>query len=311
MEYNDINIELEYEGSGDYTVPVVGVQFKNAGKIYYFSPNDLELKMGDGVVVETVKGPEFATVATNIIEMEGSKLTLPLKSVLRIATPEDYEALKRNQAKIKDSLIKCDEKIKLLNLDMNLIDCDIALDGSYITFYFTTSDDNKVDFRELLREIVPIFKTRIELRQIKSRAKAKSIGGLGICGREVCCTTFLSKCEPVSIKMAKDQNIALSPTKISGVCGKLMCCLRYEQECYEKMRAKMPRIQSNIGTPDGIGTVLENNVLTEKSRVKVQLNDGTYDVREYHISELQYTVEAHTCCRDILDDISIDDEEFE
>lgn len=264
---------------------VIGVRFREGGKTYFFSPGELEIKEGDGVIVETARGTEFGDVVNAPQEVEDDKIVQPLKDVQRVASAHDREQRDKNRAREKEAFGVCLKKIADHKLDMKLVDVEYSYNGSKVVFYFTA--DGRVDFRELVKDLASVFKTRIELRQIGVRDEAKMLGGLGSCGRPVCCKTFLADFTPVSIKMAKEQNLSLSPTKISGICGRLMCCLKYEQDCYESMRRQMPRVGREIVTPDGAGTVLENNVITERTRVRVTLADGTYDVREYPFRELK------------------------
>lgn len=263
---------------------VISVKFRDGGKSYFFDPGELEIHDGDGVIVETARGIEFADVVGDVQEIEDSKIVAPLKGVIRLATDYDRELRDANRAKEKDAFDICVEKIAEHGLDMKLVDVEYSYNGSKVMFYFTA--DGRVDFRELVKDLAGVFRTRIELRQIGVRDEAKMLGGLGSCGRPVCCKAFLSDFAPVSIKMAKEQSLSLSPTKISGICGRLMCCLKYEQDCYETMRKQMPRPGRDVRTPDGDGTVLENNVITEKTRVRVTLADGTFDVRDYPFREL-------------------------
>lgn len=263
---------------------VIGVRFKDGGKMYYFDPGELAVKEGDGVIVETARGTEFGDVVAAPQEVEDDKIIAPLKSVVRVATAHDREQRDKNRARESEAYAICMEKIQAHKLEMKLVDVEYTFNGSKVVFYFTA--DGRVDFRELVKDLASVFKTRIELRQIGVRDEAKMLGGLGSCGRPVCCKAFLSDFTPVSIKMAKEQNLSLSPTKISGICGRLMCCLKYEQDAYESMRKQMPRPGREVFTPDGSGTVLENNVITERTRVKVALSDGTFDVREYPFREL-------------------------
>ena len=263
---------------------VIGVRFKDGGKMYYFDPGEFDVKEGDGVIVETARGTEFGDVVAPPQQLEEEKIIAPLKNVVRIATPHDREQRDKNRAKESEAYAICMEKIQAHQLEMKLVDVEYTFNGSKVVFYFTA--DGRVDFRELVKDLASVFKTRIELRQIGVRDEAKMLGGLGSCGRPVCCKAFLSDFTPVSIKMAKEQNLSLSPTKISGICGRLMCCLKYEQDAYESMRKQMPRTGREVITPDGNGTVLENNVITERTRVKVTLSDGTFDVREYPFREL-------------------------
>jgi len=264
---------------------VIGVRFREGGKTYFFSPGELEIKEGDGVIVETARGTEFGDVVNAPQEVEDDKVVLPLKDVQRVASAHDREQRDKNRAREKEAFGVCLKKIADHKLDMKLVDVEYSYNGSKVVFYFTA--DGRVDFRELVKDLASVFKTRIELRQIGVRDEAKMLGGLGSCGRPVCCKTFLADFTPVSIKMAKEQNLSLSPTKISGICGRLMCCLKYEQDCYESMRRQMPRVSREVMTPDGMGTVLENNVITERTRVRVALADGTFDVREYPFRELR------------------------
>ena len=265
-------------------IRVISVKFRDGGKSYFFDPGELEINEGDGVIVETARGIEFADVVSPVQEIDEGRVVAPLKGVIRVATDYDRELRDTNRAKEKDAFDICVRKIAEHGLDMKLVDVEYSYNGSKVMFYFTA--DGRVDFRELVKDLAGVFRTRIELRQIGVRDEAKMLGGLGSCGRPVCCKAFLSDFAPVSIKMAKEQSLSLSPTKISGICGRLMCCLKYEQDCYESMRRQMPRPGRDVRTPDGDGTVLENNVITEKTRVRVTLADGTFDVRDYPFREL-------------------------
>jgi len=266
---------------------VISVKFRGGSKLYYFDPAGLEINEGDGVIVETARGTEYGDVAKGIHEVPDERVVQPLKPVQRIATQRDKELRDMYRAREKDAQAICLQKIQAHKLEMKLVDVEYTFNGSKIVFYFTA--DGRVDFRELVKDLASVFKTRIELRQIGVRDEAKLLGGLGSCGRPVCCRQFLPDFQPVSIKMAKEQNLSLSPTKISGICGRLMCCLKYEQDSYETMRRQMPRVGKEAGTPEGItGTVVENNVLTERTRVKIALPDGTIEVREYPFRELTY-----------------------
>ncbi len=264
---------------------VVGVRFKTGGRMYYFDPGELAIAQTDGVIVETARGTEFAEVCLTPREIPEEQIVAPLKDVLRVATPEDWDMREKSAQKEEEAFTIASEKIIQHGLDMKLVDVEYTFNGSKITFFFTA--EGRVDFRELVKDLAYVFKTRIELRQIGVRDEAKMLGGLGSCGRPVCCKTFLEDFQPVSIKMAKEQNLSLSPTKISGLCGRLMCCLKYEQEAYEHMRKLMPRVNKEVFTPDGRGMVLDNNAITEKTRVRVSLPDGTYDNREYHYTEVR------------------------
>ena len=265
-------------------IRVISVKFRDGGKSYFFDPGELEINEGDGVIVETARGIEFADVVSPVQEIDEGRVVAPLKGVIRVATDYDRELRDTNRAKEKDAFDICVRKIAEHGLDMKLVDVEYSYNGSKVMFYFTA--DGRVDFRELVKDLAGVFRTRIELRQIGVRDEAKMLGGLGSCGRPVCCKAFLSDFAPVSIKMAKEQSLSLSPTKISGICGRLMCCLKFEQDCYESMRRQMPRPGRDVRTPDGDGTVLENNVITEKTRVRVTLADGTFDVRDYPFREL-------------------------
>ena len=265
-------------------IRVISVKFRDGGKSYFFDPGELEINEGDGVIVETARGIEFADVVSPVQEIDEGRVVAPLKGVIRVATDYDRELRDTNRAKEKDAFDICVRKIAEHGLDMKLVDVEYSYNGSKVMFYFTA--DGRVDFRELVKDLAGVFRTRIELRQIGVRDEAKMLGGLGSCGRPICCKAFLSDFAPVSIKMAKEQSLSLSPTKISGICGRLMCCLKYEQDCYESMRRQMPRPGRDVRTPDGDGTVLENNVITEKTRVRVTLADGTFDVRDYPFREL-------------------------
>lgn len=265
-------------------IRVISVKFRDGGKSYFFDPGELEINEGDGVIVETARGIEFADVVSPVQEIDEGRVVAPLKGVIRVATDYDRELRDTNRAKEKDAFDICVRKIAEHGLDMKLVDVEYSYNGSKVMFYFTA--DGRVDFRELVKDLAGVFRTRIELRQIGVRDEAKMLGGLGSCGRPVCCKAFLSDFAPVSIKMTKEQSLSLSPTKISGICGRLMCCLKYEQDCYESMRRQMPRPGRDVRTPDGDGTVLENNVITEKTRVRVTLADGTFDVRDYPFREL-------------------------
>lgn len=247
---------------------VVGIRFKKAGKIYYFDPDNMEMKRGDNVIVETARGVEFGTVEIGNRDIDESEIVSPLKKVTRIATEEDKEKNKENKEKEKSAFSTCVEKIKKHNLDMKLIDVEYTFDNNKIIFYFTA--DGRIDFRELVKDLASVFRTRIELRQIGVRDEAKMVNGIGICGRTLCCATFLGDFHPVSIKMAKDQGLSLNPSKISGVCGRLMCCLKYEQEAYEDLIKNLPKEGDIINTPEGDGEVLSVNVLKQIVKTAVR-----------------------------------------
>lgn len=268
-------------------VKVIGVRFRTAGKIYFFDPGRFRVKKGDHVIVETARGIEFGTVVSEPKEMEGDKIIQPLKPVLRIATPKDMEQEAANKAKEKDAFKICLEKIKKHHLDMKLIDAEYTFDNNKVLFYFTA--DGRIDFRELVKDLAAVFRTRIELRQIGVRDETKFRGGIGICGRPLCCNTYLSEFAAVSIKMAKEQNLSLNPTKISGVCGRLMCCLTNEEETYEELNSHLPSVGDMVTTPDGLsGNVHSLSVLRGLVKVIVTLDSDEKEIREYHASELRF-----------------------
>ena len=254
-------------------IEVVGVRFKSVGKIYYFAPNGIQFKKGDFAIVETVRGTEIGEVMLENRGVEEERVVSPLKPVLRKATDDDFKKVEEIKKKEKRAFDTCLEKIRQHNLSMNLVDVEYTFDENKILFYFTA--DGRVDFRELVKSLASVFKTRIELRQIGVRDEAKMLGGIGVCGRPICCNSFLGEFQPVSIKMAKEQNLSLNPTKISGTCGRLMCCLKYEQSTYEEMLRFVPRVDAVVDTPDGRGTVIENNVLAGIVKVKIDTDDGS------------------------------------
>ena len=263
---------------------VIGVRFKKAGKVYYFDPAGFWPRPGDAVVVETSRGIELGEVVTGAREVPDEQIVPPLKQVVRVATAEDIARAENNAAREKEAYVICQEKILQHKLEMKLVDVEYTFDNSKIIFYFTAN--GRVDFRELVKDLASVFKMRIELRQIGVRDEAKMLGGLGSCGRPICCGAFLGDFQPVSIKMAKEQNLSLNPTKISGQCGRLMCCLKYEQAYYESALKKLPKVGREVITPDGSGIITEINVIREKVRVRMQLPDGTFDVREYGLEEV-------------------------
>lgn len=265
---------------------VVGVQFYKSNKVYYFSPNQIACKVGDDVVVETARGAEIARVAQGPMDVDDEKIVSPLKNVVRLVTPKDRAQQEKNRAQEADALKIFEKKIAEHKLEMKPVSVEYGFDGSNITFFFTA--DGRVDFRELVKDLAHQFRTRIELRQIGVRDEAKLLGGLGKCGCPVCCQRFLPEFSPVSIKMAKEQNISLNPTKISGLCGRLMCCLNYEQPYYEEMRKKLPRNGSNVKTPDGIGVAMESNPISLLIKVRIQKPDETFEIREYKLDEISF-----------------------
>lgn len=268
-------------------ITIIGVRFRQAGKVYYFDPAGLEIKQGDHVIVETARGVEYGYVVLGCREVEEEKVIQPLKEVMRLATPQDDEIQQRNKAKEKDAFKICMEKISKHGLAMKLIDCEYTFDNNKVLFYFTA--DGRIDFRELVKDLASVFKTRIELRQIGVRDETKIVGGIGICGRPMCCHTFLSDFAPVSIKMAKEQNLSLNPTKISGVCGRLMCCLKNEEEAYEYLNSKLPNIGDFVTTSDGLkGEVSSVNVLKQLVKVIVTVENDAKEIREYKVEDLRF-----------------------
>ena len=263
---------------------IVGVRFKRLGKIYFFDPKWLEVKKGEYIVVETSQGEEIAEVVVPNRMIEEEKIVAPLKKVLRLASPRDLKHAEECRKKEKEAFELCEQKIKEHNLEMTLTDVEYKFDNSKILFYFTA--DGRIDFRELVKDLAAIYKTRIELRQIGVRDEVKRIGGNGVCGRELCCCTFLSDFETVSIKMAKEQNISLNPSKISGNCGRLMCCLKYEQEVYEEKLAKLPNIGAIVKTPDGNGEVDNIEILKEIVRVKFK-NGDIFNYKKYNVNDIK------------------------
>ena len=278
-------------------IKVVGVRFKKAGKIYYFDPADMDIQKDSYVVVETARGVEFGECVIGIKEISEDDIVAPLKSVLRIATEEDKKVYLEN--KEKDAFDICLKKIQEHGLTMKLIDVEYTFDNNKVIFYFTA--DGRVDFRELVKDLAAIFKTRIELRQIGVRDEAKMLGGLGPCGRTLCCSTFLGDFASVSIKMAKEQNLSLNPTKISGICGRLMCCLNYEQSTYEDIRKRMPKVGSIVKTSEGTGEVFSNNIVKES--VKVKLKKGEEEILEEFKIESIELIKGHY--EDSIDDDDI------
>lgn len=248
-------------------VEVVGVRFKEVGKIYYFDPNDIECTKKQRVVVETSRGVECGEIAMENRQVDEEQIVCPLKSIIRIATKEDLETVKQNKIKEKEAFKICEQKIEKHKLDMKLIDVEYTFDSGKILFYFTA--DGRVDFRELVKDLASVFRTRIELRQIGVRDESKMIGGLGICGRPFCCNTFLGEFQPVSIKMAKEQGLSLNPVKISGTCGRLMCCLKYEQNSYEHLLKITPKNGAIVNTDEGKGVVVDSNIITGTLHIKL------------------------------------------
>lgn len=267
---------------------IIGVRFKSVGKIYYFDPKDYDVKMGDKVIVETARGVECGEVALVDREIDETRFTNPVKGIIRLATPNDMKTIEKNRQKVKDAFKICEQKIAAHKLKMNLIDVECTFDNNKLLFYFTA--ESRVDFRELVKDLAAVFRTRIELRQIGVRDEAKMLGGLGICGQPFCCSRFLGEFQPVSIKMAKEQGLSLNPTKISGTCGRLMCCLKYEQDSYEDLLKHTPKVGAIVKTADGKGIVEEVNLLTGKLRVKMDKNDNVVVVKKDDIEVIKDSV---------------------
>ena len=272
-------------------VKVIGVRFRTAGKIYYFDPLNFQVKRGDHVIVETARGGEYGTLVCSPRVVEDDKVVQHLKPVLRVATERDDEQEAGNKAKEKEAFKICQEKIRKHGLEMKLIDAEYTFDNNKVLFYFTA--DGRVDFRELVKDLAGVFKTRIELRQIGVRDETKILGGIGICGRVLCCHSHLSEFIPVSIKMAKEQNLSLNPGKISGVCGRLMCCLKHEEETYEELNRRLPNTGDYVTTDDGLkGEVSSVNVLRQLVKVLVEVNDEK-ELREYKVEQLKFRRRQH------------------
>ena len=267
-------------------IKIIGVRFRNAGKIYYFDPKKLPIKKGDHVIVETARGIEYGSVVADAREVTDDQVVQPLKPVIRIANADDNARAQRNKEKEKEAFRICLEKIRKHKLEMKLIDTEYTFDNNKVLFYFTA--DGRINFRELVKDLASVFKTRIELRQIGVRDETKVVGGVGICGRELCCHTFLSEFAPVSIKMAKEQNLSLNPTKISGVCGRLMCCLKNEEDTYEYLNSRLPGIGDRVIADDGLkGEVQSVNVLRQLVKVLVDVQDEK-ELREYKVEQLKF-----------------------
>lgn len=277
---------------------VIGVRFRTAGKIYFFAPGKFEITQGDNVIVETARGVEYGRVVSGPKEVKDEEVVQPLKSVIRVATEQDRKVEEKNREKEKDAFKICLEKIRKHGLDMKLIDAEYTFDNNKVLFYFTA--DGRIDFRELVKDLAAVFRTRIELRQIGVRDETKIRGGIGICGRPLCCNTYLSEFAAVSIKMAKEQNLSLNPTKISGVCGRLMCCLTNEEETYEELNSQLPTMGDTVTTPEGLsGTVHSLSVLRKLVKVIVVLENDEKEIREYRAEELKFSrgVKRQRCQR--------------
>lgn len=301
-------------------VKVAGVRFKAAGKVYYFAPGDLDIHINGNVIVETARGLEYGTVSLETTEIKEENVVQPLRKIIRLANEEDEKRHTENEKKKSKAMSLCQEKIDKHKLVMKLIDVEYTFDNNKIVFYFTA--DGRVDFRELVKDLASVFKMRIELRQIGVRDEAKMLGGVGSCGKGLCCATWLSDFEPVSIKMAKVQNLSLNPTKISGICGRLMCCLKYENDVYLELRKGLPDNGEKVKTPDGFGKVIDSNILESKVRVRLYTgekdDDGieklTTDIYTYNKAEInrlgygkQKNNNGHSNTKDILADV---DEEY-
>lgn len=270
-------------------INVVGVRFRTAGKIYYFDPCELQLDKGDTVIVETARGIECGNIVVTNREVVDEEVVAPLKNVIRKTTEEDLKQLEENKAKEIEAFKICLEKIKKHNLDMKLIDAEYTFDNNKVLFYFTA--DGRVDFRELVKDLASVFRTRIELRQIGVRDEAKMMGAIGNCGRELCCSTHLAEFHPVSIKMAKEQSLSLNPSKISGTCGRLMCCLKYEQDTYEYLLKRSPKLDAIVQTPAGQGTIIYVNLLKQKVKVLLDRDQDT-DIEEYSFEDIKVVKDA-------------------
>ena len=279
---------------------IVGIKFKNGNKVYYFDPKDILFDEGDGAIVETARGQEFGTVVITNKEVEEKDIVQPLKPVIRKATAEDVKKMEKNLADKDHALKVIREKVADMGLQMKLVDAEYTFDRSKLIFYFTA--EGRVDFRELVKILASIFKVRIELRQIYERDDTKMRGALASCGRPCCCTTHLPDFEKVSIKMAKIQGLSLNPQKISGVCGRLMCCLKYENAYYSEVYKEMPKVGSKVKTPDGEGTVEQNDLIKQTSRVRVLLSNGDYDVRTYKLEDMKIGAKQSTSDIDAMPD---------
>ena len=267
-------------------VEIISVRFKSGGKEYYFNPNGVQFQVGDGVIVETTRGTEYAQCIRENNMIDEIELTAPLRPVVRKAEPEDLLVLEKNREREKKALSICQQKITEHGLDMKLVRAEYAFDGGKVVFYFTS--EGRVDFRALVKDLAGTLHTRIELRQIGVRDEAKLLGGLGICGKPFCCSQFLEEFQPVSIKMAKTQNLSLNPTKISGTCGRLMCCLKYEEDVYEELNRRLPKVGDIIATPDGTGEILSTNVLSQQVKAAVRKTENDPPtIAFYHVDEIK------------------------
>ena len=266
---------------------VIGVRFRKAGKVYFFSPGKFQIEQGSHVIVETARGVEYGWVVTGPKEVKDEEVVQPLKSVIRLATDQDRRTVEKNKEREREAFQICQEKIQKHGLEMKLIDAEYTFDNNKVLFYFTA--DGRIDFRDLVKDLASVFRTRIELRQIGVRDETKIRGGIGICGRSLCCSTYLSEFSAVSIRMAKEQNLSLNPTKISGVCGRLMCCLTNEQEIYEELNRHLPSVGDSVTTSDGLrGTVHSLSMLRKLVKVIVNLENDEKEIREYHVDDLRF-----------------------
>lgn len=270
---------------------IVGIRFKNTAKVYYFAPGKEKFKKGDGVIVETARGVEFGTVTIEVKEVDDSEIVQPLKPIIRKATQADLDRLKKNEEKAPEAVRICNEKILARGLEMKLIDAEYTFDGSKVIFYFTAP--GRIDFRDLVKDLASVFRIRIELRQIGIRDETRLLGGIAPCGRPCCCASCMSDFKKVSIKMAKTQGLSLNPSKISGLCGRLMCCLAYENDYYKDVYKKMPKIGSDVVSPDGKGTVISVNMLTYNVKVKIESKDGSVVYKDFKLEQLK-SIKANT-----------------
>ena len=270
---------------------IVGIRFKNTAKVYYFAPGKEKFKKGDGVIVETARGVEFGTVSIEVKDVDDSEIVQPLKPIIRKATQADLDRLKKNEEKAPEAVRICNEKIAARGLEMKLINAEYTFDGSKIIFYFTAP--GRIDFRDLVKDLASVFRIRIELRQIGIRDETRLLGGIAPCGRPCCCASCMSDFKKVSIKMAKTQGLSLNPSKISGLCGRLMCCLAYENDYYKDVYKKMPKIGSEVVSPDGKGTVISVNMLTYNVKVKIESKDGSLTYKDFKLEQLK-SIKANT-----------------
>jgi len=278
---------------------IIGVRFKKVGKVYHFDPAGVNVNVGESVIVETARGLELGEVVVGVHETDEKLVEKPLRPVIRVATKEDFKTLEENKKKEEEAFEVCQEKIKKHGLDMKLVEVEYTFDNSKILFYFTA--DGRIDFRELVKDLATVYRTRIELRQIGARDESKTLGSIGMCGRELCCAKFLGEFEPVSIKMAKEQGLSLNPTKISGSCGRLMCCLKFEQDAYEDLLKVTPKIGSVVETSDGVGVVEYVNLLKGRLKVKIE-NEKEKIYKDCSVSEVKVLKKANPKNNEKIDD---------